>query len=855
MTEQIYSFHTDDKPSLAQVGGKALSLISTTRAGLPVPGGLALTVAFFQPWTDRIKATPEWQALLEDPTKDNCETVQAIAAQLTLTDSQRLALDRHMVELQGTDLFAVRSSSPEEDLSGSSFAGMYETFLGTTRTRLEETIARAYSSMFGFRVMEYKAQNHISLEGTCISVIIQKQVASDVSGVGFSLNPMNNCYDEAVINASFGLGEAIVSGIVTPDTYVVEKVTMEILERTVAEKQISLRLGEDGGIEETAAHDPQAQALTQEQILELTELIKKTEAHYGHPVDTEWAYENGTLYLLQARPITTYVPLYPEMLTEPGERKKLYLDIMPLTQGFDESLSILGSDIWAIVIEKLKRGAYPSGPDGYILNMPGRQYLQLHHLYRGLGKRMARLLNTFDNAFEGREMEIYREYISLETTAAVKRGRMAHLRSLFSLLPALVRVLWNPIEFTEGTDAAVDELIKGFKAMKNDRPFGELVAFAFDSFDDHYRQLIPHLAGFLAFRKIKKLMKGTEGEELASFVVMDVPSNPTSTMGHAMFALARSPEFQNTTDAAEFAKRVSDREYSHEFMAALDEFTYKYGERGFKEIDVASRRLDERLDEFYLQLKNINLEDNQMLRVSARKREALDKMRAIAEKKGKRKAFEKAVRTLDLTYGHRETPKYLVVVMTGCLHRVALEIGDEFVSQGRLNRREQIFDLNIEQISRAQEDESLQLLPLIDDNLAPLELMKNVKQFPSFIDSRGKIFRKKIQAKDGDLAGMAVSNGVHTGRAKVLSSPYEKPLEPGEILVTVATEPSWTPIFVNASAVVLEIGGGLQHGAIIAREYGLPCVSGLPGVTEIIKDGDLLEVDGSNGIVKILEKA
>jgi len=119
--------------------------------------------------------------------------------------------------------------------------------------------------------------------------------------------------------------------------------------------------------------------------------------------------------------------------------------------------------------------------------------------------------------------------------------------------------------------------------------------------------------------------------------------------------------------------------------------------------------------------------------------------------------------------------------------------------------------------------------------------------------SRGKIFRKKLEAGDRDLAGMAVSNDIYTGRAKVLMSPYEKPLHPGEILVTIATEPSWTPIFVNASAVVLEVGGGLQHGAIIAREYGLPCVRGLPGVTGIIEDGDLLEVDGTNGIVKMLE--
>jgi len=146
----------------------------------------------------------------------------------------KLALNKEMDALEG-DLFAVRSSSPEEDLSGSSFAGMYETYLGTTHNTLDAMIAKAYSSMFDFRMMGYKAQNNINLGGTCISIIIQKQIASAVSGVGFSLNPLNNSYDEVVINASFGLGEAIVSGIVTPDHYVVEKVEMEILQKKVNE--------------------------------------------------------------------------------------------------------------------------------------------------------------------------------------------------------------------------------------------------------------------------------------------------------------------------------------------------------------------------------------------------------------------------------------------------------------------------------------------------------------------------------------------------------------------------------------------------------------------------------------------
>ena len=213
MTTMIYNFDTTDRPALAEVGGKAQSLIATSKAGLPVPGGIALCVAFFAPWTETFKATPEWTALLADPTKETCDRVKALASQMPLTQDQRATLDRHLEALGDDAIFAVRSSSPEEDLAGSSFAGMYETFLGTTRDRLESVIAQAYASMFDIRVMSYKTRQGIALEGAAISVIVQRQIASDVSGVGFSLNPVNNCYDEAVIDASFGLGEAIVSGI------------------------------------------------------------------------------------------------------------------------------------------------------------------------------------------------------------------------------------------------------------------------------------------------------------------------------------------------------------------------------------------------------------------------------------------------------------------------------------------------------------------------------------------------------------------------------------------------------------------------------------------------------------------
>jgi pyruvate,water dikinase len=419
----------------------------------------------------------------------------------------------------------------------------------------------------------------------------------------------------------------------------------------------------------------------------------------------------------------------------------------------------------------------------------------------------------------------------------------------------MIKTLLKPAKGAGEMNVIAEDLTNKFKNIKNDKPYDELILSNFESFRNIVSRTAVYYAGLLSHSKIKKMMKNTEAEDQTDALLMDLPSNPTSAMGHAMFDLASFQEIQETANAEEFVEKIHQRSYSSEVMAAWDDYADKYGARGFKEIDVASPRLEEKLDDFFLQLKAFNLKDNAMNKVTDRKRKAITKMRAVAEKKSKLKAFNKALDVINMTYGLRETPKFLLIILNGALRKIALEIADEFVSLGRLQQRDQIFDLHKEQIAEAQKDKSLKLLPLIEKNLESYKLLENVRQFPNFIDSRGKIYRNVLKAGEGDLAGMPVSNGIVRGKAKVLASPYEKPLLPGEILVTVATEPAWTPVFSNASGVVLEIGGGLQHGAIIAREYGLPCVSGLPGVTKIIKDGDLLEVDGTNGIVKILKDA
>ena len=856
MRQLIYSFSTSDSPGLSEVGGKGKALIEMTKAGFPVPEGIALSVDFFAPWLSNIKKTTAWSELLTEVTKEKCDTLKAEALNLEYTENQKIELEKYLSQLDEVSVFAVRSSSPEEDLEGTSFAGMYETYLGITRENLERSIVKAFVSMLDYRVMEYKNQNGLNNKNTRISVIVQKQIASDVSGIGFSLNPRNNCYDEAVINASFGLGEAIVSGEVTPDIYIVEKVQKKILEKKINKKNHGLWLRSDGGIEKRDHMTPNTQALTDEQIFKLTDLIVRCEAYYGLPIDTEWAYEDEKLYLLQARPITTYIPLFPELTTKPGKRKKLYVDTIGCSQGFSEQLSVLGLDIWVFVMNIIQgQGMMPSGKGGYLVNVHGKQYFDVSNMLKGMGRKLAIVtIGNLDQTIKDRKDELIPEYESLKGTNAMKQSKKAMLKVAFSTIPTMLKMLANPKKQRDMYTELSNRVIKEIKNLENNKPFDQLVDDGFNILDLIIKNAVAYVPGQLAIGRIRRMFKNARLDDEIASICMDLASNPTAAMGKSLFQLACEPEVKATTTAKEFEQKIRSRSYSEAFMKKYDEHMYLYGDRGFKEIDIATLRVRNHPCVLYNQLIHINTEDSQMTKAVKQKKAAYQRLREEAAKLGKTKKFRKNADIYENLFGFRETPKYLVVMLTGRLHDIALNIGNKLVKERRLERAEQIFDLHLDEITLAQKDRNINLLPLIAANLEPYKKVKHVKKWPLNIDSRGKIFYPVYKGNGGELIGQAISAGVVRGKAKVLLSPYEKPLNPGEILITHATEPAWTPIFINASGVVLEVGGLLQHGAIIAREYGIPCVSGLREMTSIVKDGDLLEVDGTNGIVKVIEK-
>lgn len=852
----IYNFNIDIIPKISEVGGKAKALIETTKAGFPVPEGIALSVDFFAPWLLEIKRSDEWIEMLKNTNKENCDLLVIKAANMSFDEKQRKAFELELEKLTGS-LFAVRSSSPEEDLQNTSFAGMYETFLGVERNRLERVVSKTFASGFAYRVMSYKEQNRLSLESSSIAVIVQKQIASDISGVGFSLNPLNNAYDEVVINASFGLGESVVSGIVTPDTYIVDAIKNEIIEKKINDKAISIELKSNGGTKEVQNKNPKTQALSDKQIMELLALIKKGEAYYKFPIDIEWAYENGILYLLQARPITSYFPLFSELVTKAEDKKRIYIDLMTMTQGFTDSLSVLGIDVWSEMLEKIKGGTVTPQIRGTAPAIYGRQYLSVTDMQKNLGKKA---INKMLEAYDGNIRRIFKEIGNIDHLVPDKKpegtegskGKL--LKMVFAMIPGMIKaIFFNHKSVIEDYEKMANQLIENAKSLNKEDDFAKNVDFILNNISTIITTISAMLAGMLSQYSIKTMFKNDNVDNEIVALAMNLKGNPTSEMGNLLFKMASSKDFKNISSRDVFIKSAEERSFSEMFLKDYDEFMDKYAVRGFMEIDVATKRVYEDLGLLYDKLIQIDTKNNQIIKVKSKRKIAYDKLYEIAKNKGKERKFVKNAKRYQETFGYREHPKYVVVYIFAELHNICLELGKDWVNEGRLDKVYDIFDLNVEEIAKAQKDTNLNLRKLREINLAPYKKMEHIKNWPLVIDSRGKIYKPKMDIKDGDIKGDSIAPGKAVGRAKVLHTPYEKSVEAGEILVTKATEPSWTPIFTNAAGVIMEIGGPLQHGGIIAREYGIPCVSGLIGIMDIIKDGDLVEVDGDNGIVRILE--
>lgn len=875
--KQVFPFTVTEPVSIQAVGGKALSLIRMTQKGFPVPPGFVLSVDFFEPWLTTLASSPDWptaQTASGPVLTQATQSLQAQCQNLRLTHLQQEALQAALQTFlpgQDGDLLAVRSSSPEEDLENASFAGGYETRLGVTVEALENAIRHSFASLFDERVFLYKREQGILTDQPRIAVIIQQQVDADSAGVAFSLNPLNNCYDETLINANYGLGETVVSGTVEPDQFVIDQPARKVIETKVGRSGLVARLGSTGGVFQTQRSAAAGASLTEEQALAIADLVHQVEAVYQKPVDVEWAYRAEKLYLLQARPITAYLPLPSEMVTGPGEPKKLYANSTLIEQGLQEPLSVLGTDFLRYVLDKvggsMAEGAI--GPDGMTFTAGGGYYMNISYALKmgmknaalapgSMGDpRVTAILDSID----------MREYTAVELPKRLQamRSKMIFkmLSMAFSVLGAYLRpqaVLQNYQKALPGALARFDTRAAASSLQASAIELTGLLTFFYGDYG------IPMiLAGQMAQQRIKNLFKQQAAEVQDHLINLGValPGNKTTEMGEKMVALADSEVIRRYDSPAGFTADLQARRLPAEFLQLWDAFMAEFGMRCPAEIDVATPRPKEQPTQFFEQLKTMALSFQTrgagptFFEAARAKREAAyAALYGLALKKGHRtaRALEEYYKTWLTFGGYRETPKHYVIRVIDLFRQQALALGRAFAAAGRLDLPEQIFDLTLADIDRAQAEPALDIRALAQERTQLTAKIRRSHLTARIIDSRGKIFFPPRQATtDGALVGVPISPGTARGRVKVFHSSNEKQLLSGEILVARATDPGWTPLFINAGGIILEIGGALQHGAVVAREYGIPCVSGLDRATELLSDGQWVEVDGSNGTVRILE--
>ena len=857
---------------LNKVGGKGQSLIRMTQLGLPVPPGFVLTVDFFQDWLDSIKLTDEWKRFISADAadlKNCCDILKQLAKQQTFSRQQQHAIDEAFASFPDDAMFAVRSSSPAEDLEGSSFAGGYETVLGVKRADMLDAVRTAYSSSMDFRVLAYKNQHGFDIHDPRIAVVIQKQIASTASGVAFSINPLTNDYDEAVFNANFGLGESVVSGVCTPDTIIVDKVNMRVRERLLGAKEERIMLNENGGTT-SVSNDAVAGefAVGDGHVLSLTRYIKTLEEVFRKPVDVEWALDGDLEYILQARPVTSYVQLPPSVVTPPGQPRKLYWDVSLSVQAFEKPMSIMGTSVIRKLLAEWPRkviGIEFAGEDlnhSIVSVSDGRIYAVLSHLMGIVGKeKVMNVLTVMDplaaSALDEVDLSAYTDHQVWLKLAPAKAGP-----KILAMMPKILFARTFPEKALREARMEIERFkvqVRKDAASKGTIP---QVAQRVLTRGIHVMKdfVMPGMAaGRWSLERLKKCAEGAD-PELIKNLELAMPNNITIEMGFALYDLAK----QLPPDAG--SSDIQDQTLSPEFMERWHDFIDKYGHRGPKELDIASKRnRDEAtllFDQVQTLLRSSNEENNPIARYEKNKalrEEAYNKIcKYLQETDDKRlHRFQFLYRCWGVFGGYREMPKYCLIYAIDALRTRLIEEGQKLVSKKRLENIDQLFDLKLEDFETKVGNKRVDLIELGEQNRRHADKLAAVSQLPTLIDSRGKILRptKRPTSEDGVVLGTPISNGIARGPIKVLHSADEKPLEFGDILVARATDPGWTPLFVNAAAVVLEVGGLLQHGALVAREYGLPCVGGVTSATKLWEDGTIVEVDGNRGTIKVIEEA
>jgi rifampicin phosphotransferase len=887
----VLPFSAINLSSLPIVGGKAANLGEMIHAGLPVPPGFCITTTAYTLVAEGAKIESILAELAMTDANDTPHLTKLATTARTrllaatiptsiveaITEAYRTLGEGEYVPI------AVRSSATAEDLPFASFAGQQETYLNIVGVNaLIDAIRRCWASLWTDRAVSYRASNGIDQQRVRLAVIIQHMVNASVAGILFTANPLTGKRRQAVIDASPGLGEAVVSGSVNPDHFVLNTATGEIVERRIGDKRVAIHSIAGGGtqrIKQTTQFNEAC--LTDEQIRALANLGAKVEAHYGAPQDIEWAVDTfGQIWLTQARPITTLFPL-PATAPTTDDVLRVYFSLNVI-QGVYRPFTPMGISSFHLIASALAiaLGMPPRhlfiGP-GVVLEAASRLFIDVTTPLRSSFGR--KILIGMATLGESLSATLFEQLATDPRLSLVPTHRWKVLRTLSRLLVFTRAPLYFPqalfwpsaaVLRVERTRAQMQEIKasveKAGPAGSTERLYA-LEQLLLDWMPHTFPRMVPvFVCGLLSHNLAGRLLHGLATTDDLQCVLRGLPHNPTTEMDIALWKLAQL--VQADPDTARYLQEMSIEQQVQDYRRGgmpillqqhLSEFLGVYGHRGVAEIDLGLPRWSEDPSYILGVLANyLKLQDPGMAPDVQFQRGAQEAIAMVAEltlranRKGRLRGLLVGIllkRTRALA-GIRELPKFCIVYLLACIREQLWYIGEKLALAGQLEKAEDIFFITLSETHAALQN--VDMRAQVRERRAVYEHELKRRHVPRILLSDGtEPVAKAVAAQlnENTLTGTPASAGIVTGKARVILDPDNAHLEPGEILVSPSTDPGWTPLFLTAGGLVMEMGGAISHGAVVAREYGIPAVVGVLGATERISTGQLITVDGSNGIV------
>ncbi|PEM46084.1 phosphoenolpyruvate synthase [Bacillus wiedmannii] len=868
MSSFVLDFQEIENTQLALVGGKGLNLgeLSSVQ-GIQVPEGFCVTTVGYE---KAIEQNEELQTLLQQLTKlkkeeraqigEMSKKIREVIMAVKIPSEVVEAVAHYLSRFGNEHAYAVRSSATAEDLPYASFAGQQDTYLNIIgKEAILQHVRKCWASLFTERAVMYRMQNDFEHNQVSICVVVQKMIFPEASGILFTADPVTSNRKLVSIDASFGLGEALVSGLVSADNYKVKE--GEITGKMIATKKLAIYALKEGGTE-TKQIDPaqqKIQTLSEQQILQLAQIGRQIEAYFGCPQDIEWCLVDDTFYIVQSRPITTLYPIPEEndggnhVYISVGHQQMMTDAMKPLGLSFfllttNAPMRKAGGRLFVDATQQL---ASPASRD-YLINTLGKSDPLVRDALTTIIER-----DNFITLLPDDEKE---KSVSKSKQPANSQPEIendpAIVTNLIQNSEASIEELKRNMQMKSGVDV-LDFILEDIQQLKK-------VLF-------NPQSIAVIMAGMNASTWMNEKMEHWLGEKNAADTLsQSVQNNITSEMGLALLDVA--DVIRPYQEVITYLQHVENDNFLDELVQfkggekardAILTFLNKYGMRCSGEIDITKTRWSEKPTTIIPMILN-NIRDfeagaskrkfEEGLQEALKKEEELvNRLQHLPNGKQKVEEMKRMVRNIRNFIGYREYPKYGMINRYFIYKQALLKEAEQLVQSGVIHEIDDIYYLTFEELHEVVRTNKLDY-ELIQKQKNDYKLYEKLTP-PRIMTSDGEIITGKYKRENlpaDAIVGLPVSSGVIEGRARVILNMEDANLEEGDILVTAFTDPGWTPLFVSIKGLVTEVGGLMTHGAVIAREYGLPAVVGVENATKRIKDGQRIRVHGTEGYIEML---